>query len=179
MSNNKKHLPLFGVGPLIVFGQGGITAIAIWLTYVFDVGFARFDMLKIPFWVVGILLILSGVGLDLSAKYQSKLFTNIQENKLITDGVYAYTRNPVCFGGLLICTGAIFIANNLLLFGVPVICWIYMTIFLIKTEEVWLKVPKAFIRGKPCHEFGLAKYVCYCGGRYEWWFLSGNTEKMI
>ena len=35
--------------------------------------------------------------------------------------------------------GAIFIANNLLLFVVPVICWIYMTIFLIKTEEVWLK----------------------------------------
>ena len=34
---------------------------------------------------------------------------------------------------------AVFIANNLLLFIIPVICWIYMTVFLIKTEEVWLK----------------------------------------
>ena len=139
MSNNNKHLPLFGVGPVIVYGQVLITAIAIWLTYVFDVGFASFDILKIPFLVVGIILIIFGFYLDLSAKYKSKLFKHVEENKLITDGVYAYTRNPVYSGGFLICVGAIFIANNLLLFIVPIICWIYMTIFLIKTEEVWLK----------------------------------------
>ena len=49
MINNNKHLPLFGVGPVIAYGQVLITAIAIWLTYVFDVGFASFDFLKIPF----------------------------------------------------------------------------------------------------------------------------------
>ncbi len=139
MRNNNKHLPLFGVGPVIVFGQVFITAIAIWLTFVLDIGFASFDILKIPFLVVGIIFILFGFYLDVSAKYKSKLFKNVEENKLITDGVYAYTRNPVYSGALLICVGAIFIANNLLLFIVPVICWIYMTIFLIKTEEVWLK----------------------------------------
>ena len=47
MSNNNKHLPLFGVGTVIVYGQVLITAIAIWLTYVFDVGFVSFDILKI------------------------------------------------------------------------------------------------------------------------------------
>ena len=139
MDNNNKHLPLFGVGPLIVFGQVLITAIAIGLTYVFDVNFASFDILEIPFIVIGILFIMFGFYLDLSAKYKSKLFKNVEENKLITDGVYAYTRNPVYSGGFLICVGAVFIANNLLLFIVPVVCWIYMTIFLIKTEEVWLK----------------------------------------
>ena len=40
MRKINKHLPLFGVGPVIVYGQVLITAIAIWLTYVFDVGFA-------------------------------------------------------------------------------------------------------------------------------------------
>ena len=139
MRNNNKHLPLFGVGPVIVFGQVLITAIAIGLTYVFDVNFASFDILEIPFIVIGILFIMFGFYLDLSAKYKSKLFKNVEENKLITDGVYAYTRNPVYSGGFLICVGAVFIANNLLLFIVPVVCWIYMTIFLIKTEEVWLK----------------------------------------
>ena len=139
MSNINKHLPLFGVGPVIVYGQVLMTAIAIGLTYVFDVSFASFDILQIPFLVVGIILIIFGFYLDLSAKYKSKLFQNVEENRLITDGVYAYTRNPVYAGGCLICVGAIFITNNLLLFIVPVICWIYMTIFLIKTEEVWLK----------------------------------------
>ena len=139
MGNNNKHLPLFGVGPVIVFGQVLITAIAIGLTYVFDVNFASFDILEIPFIVIGILFIMFGFYLDLSAKYKSKLFKNVEENKLITDGVYAYTRNPVYSGGFLICVGAVFSANNLLLFIVPVVCWIYMTIFLIKTEEVWLK----------------------------------------
>ena len=46
MRKINKHLPLFGVGPVIVYGQVLITAIAIWLTYVFDVGFASFDILK-------------------------------------------------------------------------------------------------------------------------------------
>ena len=50
---------------------------------------------KVPFLVVGILLIIFGFYLDLSAKYKSKLFQNVEENRLITDGVYAYTRNPV------------------------------------------------------------------------------------
>lgn len=138
MGNGNKHLPLFGVGPVIVFGQVLITAIAIGLTYMFDFNFASFDMLKIPFLVIGIMFIIFGLYLDFSAKYKSKLFKNVEENKLITDGVYAYTRNPVYSGGYLICVGAVFIANNLLLFIVPVVCWIYMTIFLIKTEEVWL-----------------------------------------
>ena len=113
MDNNNKHLPLFGVGPLIVFGQVLITAIAIGLTYVFDVNFASFAILEIPFLVIGILFIMFGFYLDLSAKYKSKLFKNVEENKLITDGVYAYTRNPVYSGGFLICVGAVFSANNL------------------------------------------------------------------
>ena len=146
----KTHLPLFGVGPVIVYGQVLITAVAIWLTYVFDVSFASFDALKLPFGAVGILFILFGLYLDVSAKYKSKIFKHVEENKLITDGVYAYTRNPVYSGWFLICVGAIFITNNLLLFIVPVICWMYMTIFLIKTEEVWLK------------ELYGQEYIAYC-----------------
>lgn len=138
-SDNNKHLPLFGVGPVIVFGQVLITAIAILLTFIVDVSFASFDILRIPFLVIGVIMIILGFYLDICAKYKSKLFKNVEENKLITDGVYAYTRNPVYAGAFLICVGAVFIVNNLLLFIIPVICWIYMTIFLIKTEEVWLK----------------------------------------
>ena len=138
MDNKREHLPLFGVGPIIVYGQFIFTAISIILTMVFDIKI-RIEWLKIPFIIIGIIFIVLGFYLDLSAKLKSKLFINVEENKLITDGVYSVTRNPVYTGGFLICLGTIFIANNLLLFVVPIICWIYMTIFLINTEEKWLR----------------------------------------
>ncbi len=137
MDNIKEHLPLFGVGPIIICGQLVFTAISIILTIIFDVKI-RIEWLKIPFIIIGIIFIVFGFYLDLSAKLESKLFKNVEENKLITDGVYGVTRNPVYTGGFLICVGAIFIANNLLLFVVPIICWGYMTIFLKNTEEKWL-----------------------------------------
>ncbi len=137
--NEKNHLPLYGVGPVIVYGQFIFTAITILLTYVFDLRFSMINAINIVFKIVGMLLIAAGLYLDLSAKLKSKIFKNIEDNKLITDGVYSIVRNPVYSGALLGCTGAILIANNLILLIVPVICWMYMTLFLIKTEEKWLR----------------------------------------
>lgn len=136
--SEKKHLPLFGVGPMIIFGQYIITAAAIIAGFVFDISVPNAEVLKIPFIVIGILLIGAGIYLDLSAKLKSKLFKNVENNHLITDGIYAVVRNPVYSGALLACTGAVLIVNNLLLLIVPVICWAYMSVFLIRTEEKWL-----------------------------------------
>ena len=58
MDNKTKHLPLFGVGPFIVFGQVTITVIAILITFVFDLSFASFDIMRIPFSILGSLLII-------------------------------------------------------------------------------------------------------------------------
>ena len=136
---NSSHLPLFGVGPVIVYGQVLITVIAVIAVHKLNLNAGKFDFLKIPFLITGILLIIFGFYLDCSAKIKSKLFKNVEKNRLVTDGVYAIVRNPVYSGGFLICTGIIFIANNLLLFIVPPVCWLYMTVFLIMTEEKWLK----------------------------------------
>lgn len=137
--NEKKHLPLFGVGSVIVFGQFVITAVTIILVKISDTEFAELSLMKIPLMVIGIAFIVFGIYLDLSAKLKSKLFKNVTENKLITDGVYGIVRNPVYSGALMMCVDVVLIANNLLLFIVPVICWLYMTIFLINTEEKWLR----------------------------------------
>lgn len=148
--SKKNHLPLYGVGPVIVYGQLIFTAITIILTYVFDLRFPVRNVLNIVFKITGILLITFGLYLDLSAKLKSKLFKNVEDNNLITNGVYSIVRNPVYTGVLLACTGAILIANNLILLIVPVICWMYMTLFLIKTEEKWLR------------ELYGEEYVLYC-----------------
>lgn len=135
---SKKHLPLFGVGPVIVYGQFFITGMAIVLSYIFDWSFARIDILNLPLKVIGVLLIIFGFYMDLRAKMKSKLFEKVADNILITDGIYAYVRNPVYCGMFLVCVGAVLIVNNLLLLVAPLVCWIYMTLFLIFTEEKWL-----------------------------------------
>ena len=135
---SKKHLPLFGVGPVIVYGQFFITGMAIVLSYIFDWSFARIDILNLPLKVIGVLLIIFGFYMDLSAKMKSKLFEKVADNILITDGIYEKERNQEYGGRFLVCVGVILIVNNLLLLVAPLVCWIYMTLFLIFTEEKWL-----------------------------------------
>ncbi len=144
------HLPLYGVGPVIVWGQFLFTGGAILLTDLFDFRFPAAPATDLLCKGIGILLIAYGLYLDLSAKLKSKIFKKVEENKLITDGVYGIVRNPVYSGALLACTGAVLTVNNLVLLIVPGICWAYMSLFLINTEEKWLK-----------EQFG-QEYVSYC-----------------
>ena len=136
----KNHLPLFGAGPVIIALQILITAVGIFASYRGCLDAGKTELLNIPLKITGIGLILFGFYLNYSAKRISKLFEMVAENKLITTGVYSVVRNPVYSAVLLACTGAICIANNLILFVIPIICWIYMTIFLKLTEEKWLTV---------------------------------------
>ena len=134
----KQHLPLFGVGPAIVAGQVLITVTGIIFAHRGYLGEGRIDWLDIPLKVIGIILMIFGFYLNYSAKCKSKLFEKVAENKLITTGVYGIVRNPVYSAVLLMCTGAVCIADHPVLFVIPVICWIYMTVFLKLTEEKWL-----------------------------------------
>ena len=135
----KKHLPLLGVGPIIGLGQLIITVTIILICKTLNTDFAEIEVLKIPSRILGVLLILTGLYLNYSAKRKSKLFENIKKNRLVTDGIYHYVRNPVYSAILLCCTGICLMANNLLVLIAPVCCWIYVTIFLIHTEEKWLR----------------------------------------
>ena len=136
--NKKEHLPLLGVGPVIVAGQIIITVIGIVTFLNGHLKLGRIEELNIPLKILGILLIVFGLYLNYSAKRKSKLFDMVTENKLITTGVYSIVRNPVYSAVLLMCTGAVCVVNNFILFVIPIICWIYMTVFLMVTEEKWL-----------------------------------------
>ena len=136
--NKKEHLPLLGVGPVIVAGQIIITVIGIVTFLNGHLKLGRIEELNILLKILGILLIVFGLYLNYSAKRKSKLFDMVTENKLITTGVYSIVRNPVYSAVLLMCTGAVCVVNNIILFVIPIICWIYMTVFLMVTEEKWL-----------------------------------------
>ncbi|MCR4924982.1 MAG: isoprenylcysteine carboxylmethyltransferase family protein [Clostridiales bacterium] len=63
---------------------------------------------------------------------------NITENKLKTDGIYAWVRNPMYTGCWFMIIGTTFMWHNYFVFPMILIDWIILTVVLIKTEEKWL-----------------------------------------
>lgn len=136
--SGKNHLPKIGVGPIIVIPQLLLTITGIILSRKNIIVDWHIEILKIPFIVLGVLLIVYGLLLWYAANFKTKIDKYIENNKLATKGVYSLVRNPIYSAFFIICIGAIFIENNLFLFIIPVICWLYMTIILKNTEEKWL-----------------------------------------
>ena len=135
----KEHLPIFGVGPLIVSFQIAVTLLGIVLSRFGYFEFGEIAVLNIPLKIVGAGLILFGVCLYLAAAFHSKVYDGITHNKLVKTGVYGIVRNPIYSAFLLACTGAVCLTNNLVLFVAPVLGWAFMTIVLKLSEEKWLK----------------------------------------
>ena len=131
--SGKNHLPKIGVGPIIVIPQLLLTITGIILSRKNIIVDWHIEILKIPFIVLGVLLIVYGLLLWYAANFKTKIDKYIENNKLATKGVYSLVRNPIYSAFFIICIGAIFIENNLFLFIIPVICWLYMTIILKNT----------------------------------------------
>lgn len=138
LENKHKHLPMIGVGPLIVMPQLIVTVIAIILSEMRMIYSMQIRGLKIPFTIIGIMLILLGVWMWVSSNFKSKIDVCIKENHLATTGVYSMVRNPIYSAFFLVCIGAFLIEANIILFIFPVVYYVYMTALLIRTEEKWL-----------------------------------------
>ena len=122
-----QKLPLFGVGPYIIYGIALFNVIGlILIAYVFKIGTLGKPWI-LPFRIAGILLIILG-GMDES----------ITENKLQTKGIYAWVRNPMYSGWWIALSGILLMWHNAWMLVFPVIDWVIMTIALINTEEKWL-----------------------------------------
>ena len=88
---------------------------------------------------IGIFLCIVGIVIFWRATFESMIKTNVQMGKLVTTGIYEYTRNPQYAGVLFICTGAILICGNAYFFALPIIYWIVLTEVLKRTEEFDLR----------------------------------------
>lgn len=138
-SKEKNHLPVYGIGPLLCSPMAMMTAVGIYCSSKGILpGVIENKAINIILLVAGVLLILEGIVLFFAADLNGALKENIEANKLKTNGSYKYVRNPCYCLFLLGCTGAILIAHNVLLFALPVLFYIEMTVVLIHTEEKWL-----------------------------------------
>lgn len=96
------------------------------------------NIMKIPFAVMGILIIALGIALWLGAIFRSKIDSGITENRLVTSGVYAMFINPIYTAFMFFYTGALFISGNVFFLPLFFFYWIFMTVLMKNTEEKWL-----------------------------------------
>ena len=136
--NNKKHLPMYGVGPIYGGVIIAVTVAAVIAGHcdLFEAGII--SAMKIPFAAAGFLIIAFGIGLWLGAIFRSKIDSGITENRLVTSGVYAMCRNPIYTAFMFFCTGALFISGNIFFLPLFFFYWIFMTVLMKNTEEKWL-----------------------------------------
>ena len=134
----KEHLPIFGVGPIIILPQIIITIIGVILTEKGILLDWSFGILKIPLLILGVASVVCGILLLYGAVFKARIDRKIKENILVTDGVYGIVRNPIYSAYYLVCLGVVLIENNYILFLVPILGYVYMTIILKNTEEKWL-----------------------------------------
>ncbi|MBQ5995378.1 MAG: isoprenylcysteine carboxylmethyltransferase family protein [Clostridia bacterium] len=133
----KDKLPVYGVGPIYGIGISAISVLMIILAKtLFKSG--SIAGLKIPFLILGIIFILSGVAVWISAVIIAKIDDGIKSNTLVTHGIYAYCRNPIYTAVTFVNVGALLIANNLWLLILPFGYWVFLTVLMKHTEEKWL-----------------------------------------
>ncbi|SCX12880.1 Protein-S-isoprenylcysteine O-methyltransferase Ste14 [Lachnospiraceae bacterium YSD2013] len=144
-----QKLPMFGVGPYIVYGMGMVTVIGIILLgYVFKIGILEAPW-TLVFRIVGTVLIALGLIIWYIGALRSDMDESITDNKLQTKGIYAWVRNPMYSGWWILMIGITLMWHNAWMLILPVINWCIMTISLINTEEKWL----AGLYGKDYEEY--------------------------
>lgn len=139
-TNEQDHLPVMGIGPvciaiMIAFTAAGITSVK------FDMltsGSVTGAILPIAFIIAGVVCIAGGIVLWCTAVFGSRIDIKIKSNQLATDGVYALVRNPIYSAFLFICTGALLVCRNWYILILPLLFWVYLTVFMKLTEEQWL-----------------------------------------
>ncbi|MDO5713267.1 MAG: isoprenylcysteine carboxylmethyltransferase family protein [Tissierellia bacterium] len=136
MKRNQEHLPVLGYGPYFIISMVVVTGI-----FYFSIKSGVFESLYIDsllLSLLGMVLILLGLIMYTLSLVKSRIGTKIKENKLVTNGIYGYVRNPIYSGFLYVFSGFLLLQKNLIALVPPFLFWIALTLFIKKTEEKWL-----------------------------------------
>ena len=133
-----QKLPMFGIGPYLIYGIALLNAVVIALSaYVFKIGTLG-DFWIYVFRIAGVPLILLGLAIWFIGAVRSGMDEHITENRLKTDGIYAWVRNPMYTGWWFAMTGIGLMWHNAVSLPLFLIDWAILTLVLKNTEEKWL-----------------------------------------
>ena len=106
----------------------------------------KIDLIQIPFQTsiaifilsVGILILINPVLKFIKSKTTINPIKFKKVNKLVTSGIYRYSRNPMYLGMLMIVVSSSIFYLNIYSILTPLFFYLWINIFQIKREEVFL-----------------------------------------
>lgn len=136
--NKNQKLPVFGIGPYLILAIALLSVIGIILTHTIFTNGAVHGLAKLAFNISGVIFILIGMLLWYFGALKSDINKYITNNKLKTNGVFSWTRNPMYSGWWAFIIGIMFLCNSIWLILIIPIQWLILTLVLRNTEEKWL-----------------------------------------
>lgn len=136
--SKQDSLPVYGVGPYLIAPMFVVSIMGVILSYYNMIPVYKIDSLYWLFIGLAVVILLDAIFLWYAAVKISDISKNIENNKLVSDGVYALVRHPIYSAWLQISIAIILFSQNIYLFILPIIFWIILSIALAKTEEKWL-----------------------------------------
>lgn len=134
-----EHMPLFGVGPLIVVPTIILTCLGVFLTSRNMIPLLTIQSLAGVIRLIGAVAIGLGLIMYILGAFLSRIDDSIRNNELKTDGIFAFSRNPIYTAIIILCTGVILFSRNLALLVIPLFGVVWARGILIRTEEKWLE----------------------------------------
>ncbi len=134
----KEHLPIYGVGPLCVVSMVVLLLIGIWLWNFGYLASGSMEVLRVPFLIFGVVLLVLAVWIWIQAVIVTKIEQKIQNNQLVTNGIYLWVRNPIYVAIAIALTGIALLFANIWLLLLPLLYWLDITVLMKFTEEKWL-----------------------------------------
>lgn len=133
-----QKLPLWGIGPRLIWGMAAVGLVEI----VLFCSVLRIGAVDTPwrtvFGIGGGVLVALGIAIWLLGAIFSDMYENIATNRLKTDGIYAWVRNPIYSGWWFLISSISLLWHNVWLLSVPFINWLIMRVVLKNSEEKWL-----------------------------------------
>ena len=135
----KSHLSLYGAGPYYAASSAVLTLI-VWLLNHFH----RLPILTVPSvsWIfkgLSAALLLIAALLWINAVLIRKIDSHILKNELLTEGAYAWVRNPIYCAIMLVMWAVLLWTENLYLLILCPVYHILMAVLVKNTEEKWLR----------------------------------------
>lgn len=137
--NKNQKMPLYGIGPFLILAVALISLLGIILSLTVLSGGTVKGIGKFLFDFAAFLLISSGFLIWFFGAVHSDVDSYIKENRLKTDGIYSWTRNPMYTGLWFVLIGILLFRHNLWTLPLIPIQWVLLSMVLKRTEERWLK----------------------------------------